>query len=222
MSLSMKAILAIWRVIRRLGRDPVGLMAAGVAYYALLAAFPAIAALIAVAGAFTDPADIVAQLETLSQVIPKEAATILITQAARIASLGSQGLSLAAMIGFGFAVYLSTMAVTALVHGINVAHEVEDQRSTLIYWPTVIGLTIGLMLGAVAMFVLLVAAPAAFAFLPKEVLSFALADALRVSRWGVVAIIVLLGIALLYRFGPHTQHPRPWISAGAILATPAV
>ena len=209
---------ALWRVIRRLGYDPVGLMAAGVAYYALLAAFPAIAALIALAGVFTDPADIVAQLEALSKVIPAEAATILITQAAKIASLGSQGLSLAAMIGFGFAVYLSTMAVTALVHGINVAHEVEDRRSTLVYWPTVIGLTMGLMLGTVAMFLLLVAAPAAFALLPEEVLSFALADAFRLSRWGLVALIVFLGIALLYRFGPDISGRRRWFTPGALLA----
>ena len=61
-------------------------------------------------------------------------------------------------------------------------------------------------------------APAAFAFLPNEVLSFALADALRVGRWGLVAGIVLLGIAVLYRFGPDVSGKRPWITAGALLA----
>ena len=214
----MTVILALWRLMRRLGTDQVGVLAAGVAYYALLAAFPAIAALVAVAGIFTDPADIVAQLENLSKVIPEEAARILISQAVRIASLGSQGLSLTAAAGFAFALYLLTMAVTALVHGINVAHEVEDQRSIPVYWATVIGLTICLALGTVLMFVLLVLTPAALAYLPDEMLTFALADWLRVGRWSLVALIILLGIALLYRLGPAIKGPRRILSTGAVLA----
>lgn len=208
----------IWRVLRRIGPSQMGLLAAGVAYYALLAVFPAIAALFAVAGLFTDPDAVVDQFETLLVVLPPDAATLLLDQAVKIASVGSQGLSLAAVIGFSFALYLSVIAVTALVHGLNVAHGVDDQRGSFRYWGTVIALTIALAFGTIVMFALLVVLPAALALLPTEYLSISTADALRFGRWIIVALIVLLGIGLIYRVGPDKRASGFGITLGAALA----
>ncbi|MGR3387485.1 MAG: YhjD/YihY/BrkB family envelope integrity protein, partial [Paracoccus sp. (in: a-proteobacteria)] len=76
------------RVKDELVSDHVGLLAAGVAFYALLAIFPAITALMALAGMVLDPAQVTAQLATLTQMIPRQAAQIILDQAVAVA--GSQ------------------------------------------------------------------------------------------------------------------------------------
>jgi membrane protein len=55
-----------WRVYEEFGKDRVMSVAAGVTYYALLALFPAIAALVSVYGLFADPATIQDHLNALS------------------------------------------------------------------------------------------------------------------------------------------------------------
>ena len=53
-----------------ISKDRVFALAGGVAYYGLLALFPAIAALVALYGLFADPTTIVTHLDSLSGVLP--------------------------------------------------------------------------------------------------------------------------------------------------------
>ncbi|NNL35626.1 MAG: YihY/virulence factor BrkB family protein, partial [Silicimonas sp.] len=55
------------------GRDHVSLIAAGVAFYGLLALFPAITALMAISGLIFDPQQITGQMEILSSMMPEAA-----------------------------------------------------------------------------------------------------------------------------------------------------
>ena len=204
------------RVIWRSFADQIGLIAAGVAFYALLAMFPAIAALVALAGLFADPGAVVEQLDSLAEVLPEQAATILIDQAKEVASASNEGLSLTLTLGVIFAIYLSTRATTSLIHGLNVAHRCKDDRGVVAYWATVVLLTVGVMLGAILMSLLLVGLPTVFAFLPLERETV---QALEASRWIVVIMVLLAGLALVFRFGPaDAQHRWVWISPGIFLA----
>ena len=67
----------LWRTYEEFGKDRVMAVAAGVTYYALLAVFPAIAALVSIYGIFADPATIEGHLNTLSGVLPGGALDIL-------------------------------------------------------------------------------------------------------------------------------------------------
>ena len=62
------------RVKTEISRDHISVVAAGVAFYALLSIFPAIAALISIAGLILDPAQIAAQLDTVMAMLPESAA----------------------------------------------------------------------------------------------------------------------------------------------------
>ena len=86
----------LWRVYEEIGKDRILAVAAGVTYYALLALFPAIAALVSIYGLFADPATIQEHLNALSGVLPGGALEIIGEQVKRIASQGSGTL------GFGF------------------------------------------------------------------------------------------------------------------------
>lgn len=213
----MRFILTLWRAARRLGPTQIGLLSAGVAFYALLAVFPAIAAVLALAGLFTEPQQVLTQLDGMSALLPDQAAEILLQQASDVAGANEDGLSLALMLGVGFAIYLATRATTGMIHGLNVVHEREETRGLLRYWATVIWLTASLFLGTVMLFLLLVALPAVLELLPNDILALETAETLRALRWIGVAVLFLAGLSILFRFGP-CGGCATWISPGLFVA----
>lgn len=204
------------RVFARVGPDQIGLIAAGAAFYMLLAVFPAIAALMALAGMFADPDKVVVQLQSFADYLPEEAANILLSQAQLVASVPNQGLSLTLLVSVAFAIYSLTRATTGLVHGLNKAYAQIEDRGFIVYWGVIIALTAAVLFGAVMLLLLLVALPAALAFLPPELGAW---RALGVARWVVVALVVMTGLAALYRFGPAHNEPKwRWLTIGAVVA----
>ncbi len=80
----------LWRVYEEFNQDHVTSVAAGVTFFALLAIFPAIGALVSIYGLFADPATIRDHLNTLSGVLPGGAMEIIGEQVGRIASAGER------------------------------------------------------------------------------------------------------------------------------------
>src|SRR5690606_28765994 len=66
--------------------DHIALAAAGIAFYALLAVFPAIVAAVSLWALMADPQQIQQQIAQLSGILPQEAATIIEDQARKVAS----------------------------------------------------------------------------------------------------------------------------------------
>ena len=77
------------RVWQQIGVDRVGLVAAGVAFYGLLAIFPAITAMMAIAGLLYQPAELVSALEGVSAIVPPDVSHILLDQAKSVAGGGA-------------------------------------------------------------------------------------------------------------------------------------
>ena len=88
------------RVKAQTSEDNLSLVSAGAAFYGLLAIFPALAALVAVYGLFTDPATVGQQMEALSGIIPEQAAAVIGSQLERVASAGGTALSVGAAFSF--------------------------------------------------------------------------------------------------------------------------
>ena len=206
-----------WRVLKRAGPDQLGLIAAGIAFYGLLAVFPAIAALTALAGLFTDAGDVVNQLQSFTQLLPDEAAFILLNQANKVASSSEQGLSVALFLGVGFAIYLSTRGTKSLIHGLNVAYEEPETRGFFHLWATIILLSAALLFGVVILALLLIGLPTVLAFIPVDLWTEQL---LASSRWILVAVVVLAGMSTLYRWGP-AQNAARWklITPGTLVSS---
>lgn len=215
----------LWTVTRRVGPSQIGVIAAGVAFYSLLAIFPAIAAVLALAGLFIDPEAVVAQFETIARFIPEDAARILIGEASKVAGAGEEGLSLTFAFGVGFAIYLATRATTALIHGLNVAHGRTENRGIVRFWSTVVLLTASLVFGTAFLFVVLVGTPTVLAFVPEDIIAVSTAQMVRTIRWVVIGAVLVFGLSVLYRFGPadragRTGRTRPWrwLTPGSALA----
>ena len=100
----------LWRIYEEFGQDRIMAVAAGVTYYALLAIFPAIAALVSIYGLFADPATIQDHLNALSGVLPGGALDIVREQVIRIASKGSGTLGFSFVFGLVLSLWSANAA----------------------------------------------------------------------------------------------------------------
>ena len=82
------------RVYANISKHRILALAAGMTYYSILAIFPAIAALVAVYGLFSDPSTIARHLDQLGGFLPGGAIDVAREQLTRVASKESQALGL--------------------------------------------------------------------------------------------------------------------------------
>jgi membrane protein len=191
------------------------LIAAGVAFYAMLALFPALAALIAIWGFFSDPLIIFQQLELLETFVPVDAFALIEAQVISLTSANNSTLGWASIVSTLIALWTARSGVAALIRGLNTVHRVPT-RSGLRSMATAMILTVMLILTAIVAMSTIIIFPVALAFLPMATAS---AQLLEFLRWVIVISVVLFGFGVLYRYGPNTGKKRPnWITPGAIAA----
>ncbi|MET4421600.1 hypothetical protein ABIB87_002952 [Bradyrhizobium sp. JR18.2] len=82
----------LWRVYGNIGEHHILALAAGMTYYSILANFPAIAALVAIYGLFSDPGSIARHLDDVSGFIPGGAVDVAREQLVRVATKGDRTL----------------------------------------------------------------------------------------------------------------------------------
>jgi membrane protein len=99
----------LWRVYEEFGRDRIMSVAAGVTYYALLALFPAIAALVSIYGLFADPVTIQQHLSALSGILRGRARDHR-DQVTRIASQGGGTLGFSFVLGLAISLWSANAA----------------------------------------------------------------------------------------------------------------
>lgn len=204
------------RLKDEVAEDHVGLVAAGVAFYALLAIFPAITALMALAGLVLEPAQVQSQLEMLTGIIPQEASQIILDQAVAVAGSEESGLGFAFVLGLLLAVYSASKGMGSLIEGLNVVYDENEERGFFVKTLWTLGLTVFLIVGLVLGLGAALAVPAVlgFASWPGWVETL-----IELVRWAILAVLTVFGLAVVYRYGPSRDNAQlQWLSPGAILA----
>jgi membrane protein len=207
-------VLAAMRVEVR--RDNVVLVAAGIAFYAVLAVIPALVIAVSLYGLFTDLDEAERQIEALLEVLPGSASQIIETQMRSIARTSPASLSIsfiASLVAFAWTV---SNATRALVRGVKIAYDQEDDQSILERRVVALGAT------AVAL-VSMIIALALIAAVPIWLQRFDPTDAIVTFgnfRWVLVGAMFALLAGLLYRYAPP-QRPSGWGSVvpGVLSAT---
>jgi membrane protein len=207
-----------WRTYRQIGEDRLLAVAAGVVFYGLLAVFPAVTALVSLYGLFASPTAIADQLALLSGILPDSAVEILREQIGRLTANTSK-------LGFGFifglviALWSANSGMKAIMDALNVVYEEKEKRGFIKLNLVSLGFTlagIGVLLLALAAVVIL---PVTLDFLG---LHNAVEQLLRFARWPLLVVVIILGLAMLYRYGPSRREPRwQWISVGSLFAAVA-
>lgn len=205
-----------WRVYQSMTDDHVSIVAAGCAFFGMLAIFPAIASLVSIAGLVLDPGAVESQISAVASALPQDAASILTDQAKKVAS-GGAGLGFAAILGLLLALYSASAGVKTLMEGLNIVYEETEARSFLKRNLVGLGLTLLLIVGVLMAFAVVIVAPAVLANVGfgKTVEAW-----ITYARWPIMALLVAAGLSVLYRQAPSRARPLwRWVLPGAVLAT---
>jgi membrane protein len=204
------------RVWGKLSEDHVSLIAAGVSHYALLATFPALFAVVAVYGLVMSPDRIQAQVSSFSRFTPPDVANIIDTALRGIAESQGGSLSFGAVIGVLLALWGARAGMDAVMTATNIAYGIDKDRSFLRRMLVSLGLTVAAMVG----FVLMLGVAVAIPFIARALgVGGVLTTVIDVVRWVACWLLVVLGLAVVYRFAPNRQQAHwRWISYGSATA----
>jgi membrane protein len=206
------------RTWKEAGDDNVGLLAAGVAFYAFLSIVPLLAATVLVYGLAAEPQTVAEHIRALFGVLPEDAAALIGDQLKAMTQSpdAAKGWSLA--VAVALAVYGASKGSGAIVTALNIAYEVKESRGFIKSTILSLAMTVG------ALVVLVIAAAGISVMGWVETLfpgfpSWA-HDALRILFWAVAVVAVGFGLAAVYRYAPNRPDaPWVWISPGSAAAT---
>ena len=207
----------VWRAWAEISDQNLFLIAGGVTYAVLLALFPGLAALVSIYGLAFDTAQIEKQVAALSGVLPVQTQELLSQEMHSLVEGSTGALGVAAVIGLLLALWSASRGMSGLITAINIAYEEKERRSFLKFNLIALGLTLGLVVGGVIAIALIAVLPAAVQLLA---IGSATKWLLLLVQWPLLIVLVMAGLALLYRFGPDRDKPQwRWVTPGAIAAT---
>jgi membrane protein len=151
--------------------------------------------------------------------VPEAAISIIQEQVNRIAAKGGTQLSFAFALGLGVALWSANAGIKALIDALKVIYGEKEKRGFIKLNLQSLAFTVG---GILAILV----AVSAVVILPIVLGYVGLGGwtefILRMSRWPILLLLVIVGLAVLYRFGPSREQPRwEWLTVGSVLAAVA-
>ena len=203
------------RTLKEVKADQVPLLAAGVAFYVLLALFPAIIAGVSIYGLVADPQTVRDQINRLAETLSPETAKLIGTQIQQVTSSAGGALGLATVIGILTALWSASSGMKALITGVNLAYDEPEGRKFV----KLRGLSILMTLAAMVLLGVALALIVGFPAVPDSwptVLQWTAA----ILRFVLLAVLLMAGLAALYRYAPDRDKPRwSWSSPGSVVAT---
>ena len=209
----LKRVYAMW------GFHNLSLLGAGVAFFTFLAITPLLAATVMIYGLIGDVETVQRQMQTLIEILPPDAASVLEDQMLGVVTTSSGVTGIALAIALLFAIYGGMSAANGLIGALNVINEEHESRSFVRLTVRAAGLTIaaifialtGLITGGV------------FAWLQTGtggLLGPLTSSILKVLAWCVSIILGCIGFAIIMRYGPDRKPAKwRWLAPGALLAT---
>lgn len=209
------------RVLARTGReiisDRVALVAAGCAFYATLALFPAISMLVSLYGLLFDPATAEPQLMVLRDLLPPAAYALIAQRVHEVVTRPSGSLTFSLVVSIAITLWSSATGTKSIISALNLAYEEREQRSFLVFQATALAMTLIALAAAAFGIAVLVALPPTLAFLGFTTEAAMLA---RVGSLLVLLGFVVAALSLLYRYGPCRVGAKwKWVTPGSLVAT---
>jgi membrane protein len=204
------------RVKKDIKDDNVSIVAAGVAFFSVLALFPALIAMISIYGLFVEPEEAAAQAQQLTEVMPTAAADLIGNQMQSVAAASSGNLSISLIISIAVALWSASSGMNALIQGVNIAYDEPETRGFI----KLRGLALLLTIGAILVFGMAIGAIAVFPALAGKLPGGQVLEVVAgVLRWVILGAVIIGALAVIFRLSPNRDQPRmKWVSSGAIMA----
>jgi membrane protein len=199
------------RSAKQVKADDLQTMAAAVAFYLFLSIIPALTASISLYGLVSDPDEVQQQLEDVTSGLPESAANLITEEAEGIAAAGSSALSFGLAVSVILALYSASKGTQALIKALNVAYDEEEDRGFVKMKLLSFGLTVLIIL-------VVVGGVAALVLVGSVAEDLGAGRLVTAARWPVLGAILVLVLAVLYRFSPNRDSAKwRWTTPGAIL-----
>jgi membrane protein len=191
-------------------------LAAGMVFYSLVALVPALAAGVSVYALFANAATIGKHLSIAADIVPAGTLDMLTVEVTRIASKSEGRLTLGFLLGLGIALWSANAAMKGLFDALNIIYDEDEKRGLIrlnlvsLFFTVCAIAAAGLAVALVVVFPLVLAAFGLRSF-DAPVIGY--------LRWPVMFVMMILGLAVLYRYGPSRRLVKwRWISVGSVFA----
>ena len=206
------------RTMREFSKDQCTDLAAALTYYAVLAMFPALIALLSLVGVFGQgPSTTKTLLTALSGagVSPDGQIGKAITQLSH-----TPGPGIALIIGLATALWSASGYVGSFGRAMNRVYEVGEGRPVWKLRPVMLLVTfIDVVLAAVVLLGLVLTGPVVTSIGKQVGLGSTAQLVWNIAKWPVMLVLVMIIVALLYYATPNVKQPKfKWISVGAVFA----
>jgi membrane protein len=209
----------LWRTAMQASEDRILAIAGGIVFYGLLALFPAITALVSFYGLFATPNGIGNHLSFLQDVMPAEAYSVVQDQVSRVIAKGQAGLTFGFLVGVVLALWSANAGVKAVMDALNIVYEETEKRGFIRLNLVSLAFTVAGIFATLIAVGAVVVVPLLLSWLGLGGLTETI---LRIARWPTLMVGMLLGLSILYRYGPSRRAAQwRWISLGAVVATVA-
>jgi membrane protein len=183
----------------------------------MLSIFPALAAMVSLYALVGDPNDVANRLQDYRDLLPPEAMKLIVDGLHSFAKTAGSTLSWALATSLVLALWSARNGIASVMTGLNIAYEEVEARSLLMQTAIALGLTLGAIVFAVVVVFAVAIIPIILNFLP---FGSVLGTVLDFARWPILAVLVALGFAVVYRVGPSRRTASwRWISWGSSIAT---
>lgn len=207
----------LWRVWQQAAEDRITLIAAGAAFYLLLALFPMLAAFVSIYGFVADPTTIADHVAFLGRLMPSGGLELIRNQLESLAKQDGNALTIGFITATIAAIWSANNGVKTLFAALNIAYEEREKRSFVHVNLIAFAFTLGAIAISILMIVAVGVVPAILKLLRVDAFSGAIIAFL---RWPVMLVAIGVGISVIYRFGPSREQAKwRWITWGGGLAT---
>ena len=207
----------IRRVYQRLDEEHISILSAGVAFYAMLAVFPALAAVVSMYALIADPSDVQAHFERVSAFMPGDVSQIFNDQLIALADKEQEGLGFGLISSLLIGIWSAHRGVDALVRAVTIAYKEKEDRNFVKLNALTYLMTLGAVVLVVLAIALMVGIPVIINYLPFSGWVSALSGML---GWLFFIGVAVFSISVLYRYGPPRRPAKwRWVSPGAMAAT---
>jgi membrane protein len=204
------------RVYDGLSDDRILANAAGVTFYALLAIFPGIAALVSIYGLFADPTTIASRLDAIAGFAPGGAIEVIRDQLTRLTAQGSTKLGISFVVSLLISLWSANSGIKALFDALNVVYGEKEKRSFIRLNAVTLSFTVATIAFLLIALAGVVALPVIVNYFPLPKVTSLL---LKIAPWPILLVLVALALNLFYRYGPSCTEPRwQWITWGSAFA----
>jgi membrane protein len=204
------------RLTQHVREHDVPLLAAGVAFFALLALVPSLVALVSVYGLAADPSDVQRTADDALRAAPAEVRDLVSSQMEAIVDSQPSGLRAGVIVGVALALWSASSGMKHLMGALTLAYGETETRKFL----RLRGLALALTIGAIVVAALGIAGILAPNALDDSGAAGTARSVLLVVRWLVLGAVAMVALSLLYRWAPNREGPRwRWATPGAVLAT---